>query len=112
MCSKYEAVGDLSVVCKQCGKRTHMFWQDTVDKFIDYLRQSRPFSDKIFISHNYRGYDAQFLLRRFLELRWVPQLIMDGTKILSMSVENFQFLDSLNFMPMSLKGVPKSFDLT
>jgi len=37
---------------------------------------------------------------------------MDGTKILSMSVENIYFLNSLNFMPMSLKGMPKSFDLT
>jgi len=42
----------------------------------------------------------------------VPKLIMDGTKILSMSVENLCFLDSLNFMPMSLKNMPKSFDLT
>ena len=54
---------------------------------------------------------TQFLLRRFLEFRWVSKLIMDGAKILSMSVENFYFLDSLNFMPMSLKNMPKSFDL-
>ena len=37
---------------------------------------------------------------------------MDGTKILSMSVENFCFLDSLNFMPKRLKNMPKPFDLT
>ena len=37
---------------------------------------------------------------------------MDDNKILSMSVEIFYFLDSLNFMPMSLKRMPKSFDLT
>jgi len=47
----------------------------------------------------------------FLELRWVPKLIMDGTKILSMSVENFCFLDSLNFMLIILKNTPKAFDL-
>jgi hypothetical protein len=41
-----------------------------VGKFVDYLRLSRPFADKIYvILHNSRGYDAQFLLRRFLELR-------------------------------------------
>ena len=109
--TKCEAVDDLSVDCEQCGKRTHMFWQDPVGRFIDYLRLFRPFADKIYvISHNSR-YNAQFLLRRFLELRWVPKLIMDCTKILSMSVENFYFLDSLNFMPMSLKNMPKSFDL-
>jgi hypothetical protein len=32
-----------------------------------------------------------------LELRWKPKLIMDGSKILSMVVENFHFLDSLNY---------------
>jgi hypothetical protein len=29
-----------------------------------------------------------------------------------MVVENFHFLDSLNFLPMSLKSMPKSFDMT
>jgi hypothetical protein len=37
---------------------------------------------------------------------------MDGSKILSMVVENFHFRDSLNYLPMSLKSMPKSFDLT
>jgi len=36
---------------------------------------------------------------------------MDSTKILSMVVENTLFLDSLNFLPMSLKSIPKLFDL-
>jgi hypothetical protein len=99
--------------CKQCGKRTHVFWEDPVGKFIDYLQLFRPFADKIYvISYNSRGYDAQFLLRRFLELRWMPQLIMDGTKILSMVVEHLHFLGLLNVLPMSLKSMPKSFDHT
>ena len=90
-----------------------MFWQDLVGKVIDYLRQSRPFADKIYIlAHNSRGYDAQFLLRKFLDLRWTRQLLMDGSKTLSMVAENFCFLDSVNFLPMSLKNMPKSFDLT
>jgi hypothetical protein len=112
MCSKCIAVDNINADCEQCGKRTHVFWDDRVGKFIDYLRL-RPVADKIFvISHNSREYEAQFLLRRFLELRWVPQLIMDGIKILSMVVENFHFSDSLNFLLMSLKSMPKSFDLT
>ena len=105
MCSAVcEAVVDLSVDCKQCGKRTHVFWsEDAVGKFIDYLRLSRPFEDKIYvISHNSPGYDAQFLLRKFLELRWTPKLIMDGAEILSIIVENLYFLVSLNFLPMNL----------
>ena len=113
MCSKCEPVDDLSVDCERCGKRIHTFWQDPVGKFIDYLRQSRPFADKVYvISYNSRGYDAQYLLRSFLDLRWAPQFIMDGSKILSMVVENLHFLGSLNCLRMSLKSVPKSFDLT
>jgi len=113
MCSKWGTVDDLSVDCEQCGKRVHTFWQDPVGKFIDYLRQSRPFAGKVYvISHNSRGYNTLFLLRRFLELRWTPQLIMDGSKYLSMVVENLHFLGSLNYLPMSLNVMPKSFDLT
>ena len=112
MCSKYEAVDDMNVDCEQCSKRTPVFWQNNVGKFINYLRLSRLFADKIYIlSHNSRRYEEQFLLRRFLELRWKPQLIMEGSKFLSMVVENVSFLDSLNFLPMSLKSMPKSFDL-
>jgi len=37
---------------------------------------------------------------------------MDGTIIIRMSVENLYFLDSLNFMPVSLKSMPKLFHLT
>jgi len=37
---------------------------------------------------------------------------MDSSKILSMVVENFHFLDSLKYLPMSLKSMPKSFDQT
>ena len=113
MCSKCQAMDDMEIDCDQCGKCTHVFWEDPVGKFIDYLRLSRPFADKIYvISHNSRGYDAQFLLRRFLELKWKPDLVMDGTKILSMTLGHLKFLDSLNFLPMSLKSISKSFDLT
>jgi len=113
MGSKCEAVDDLSVDCEQCGKHVHVFWQEPVGKFIDHLRQTRPFVDKVYvISHNSRGYNAQFLLRWFLEPRWTSNLIMDGSKILSMVVENLHFPDSLNYLPICLKSMLKSFDLT
>jgi len=37
---------------------------------------------------------------------------MEVTKILSMFVENMHSLDSLNFLPVSLKSMLKSFDLS
>jgi len=82
-----------------------------VSYFIDYLRQSEPFADKVsVISHNLRRYEAQFLLTRFLQLRLFQQLKIGGSNILSMVVNNLYFLDSLNYLPLSLKGMPKSFN--
>jgi hypothetical protein len=113
MCSKCETVDHLNIDYEHCGKRVHMYWEDSIGKFIEYLRLFRPFADKIYvISHTSCGYDALFLLRRFLELRWVPKLITDGMKILSICVDNLDFLDSLNFLAMSLKSMLKSFYLT
>jgi hypothetical protein len=37
---------------------------------------------------------------------------MDGTKILSMRVEHLVFVDSLNYLNMPLKSIPKAFDLS
>jgi len=106
-------VDDLNVDCKQCGKRTHVLWaEDPVGMFVNYLRLSRQFADKIYvISHNAHGYDTMFLLRKFLELRWTPQLLIDCTKILSMIVENLHLFGFLNFLPVSLNSMTKSFDL-
>ena len=99
-------MNDLSVDYEQCGKRTHVFCQDPVGKFI--ISGCSDHLQIIFVLFHTTLVDTtQFLLRRFLELGWVPQLIMDGTKILSMSVENFHFLDYLNFIPMSLNSMPK-----
>ena len=40
----------------------------------------------------------------------MPQLVMEGTKILSMIFENLHFLDLFNFLPFTSKSMPKSFD--
>ena len=70
LCCKCEAMEDVHVDCEQYEKRVHSFLQDPVGKFIHYLRLFRQFADKVYvISHNSRGYDAQFL-RKFLQLRW------------------------------------------
>jgi hypothetical protein len=55
MCSKCETNEDLNIDCEQCGNRIHVFWQDPIDKFIEYLRENRPHADKIYvIAHNAR----------------------------------------------------------
>lgn len=103
---------DLRQKCLQCGTREHIFWDDPVTSFIDYLCESRPFINEIIcISHYGKGFDSQFILQKCIEKRWTPKLIVDGTKILSMKVEHLHFIDSLNFLPMPLSALPKTFDL-
>jgi len=40
------------------------------------------------------------------------QIYNGRSQILSMVIENHHFLDSFNFLPTSLKSMPKSFDIT
>jgi len=111
MCTKCEAMDDLSVYCEQYGKRIHAFWQDLVGNIIIYGCPDNS-RTRFMLFHTTHGYDAQFLLSRFLALRWAPQMIMNGSKILSMVVENPHFLDSLNYLPLSLRSMTKILDLT
>lgn len=41
-----------------------------------------------------------------------PKLIMNGSKIMLLDINcNVRFIDSINFMPMSLAALPKAMDL-
>jgi hypothetical protein len=64
------------------------------------------------LSHNSRGYDAQLLLGRFLKFEWALDVVMDSLKILSMTVEHLTSFYSLNFIPVPLKSIAKSFGLS
>jgi hypothetical protein len=45
---------DLCVDCEQGGKRTHVFsTENSVGKYIEYLRLSKPFADKIYVISYY-----------------------------------------------------------
>jgi hypothetical protein len=47
MCSKCEAVDGLNNDCEQCGKSVHVFCKVPISRFIEYLRPSRPFANRI-----------------------------------------------------------------
>jgi hypothetical protein len=94
----------MNIDFEHCCKHVHVFLEDPIRKFIDYLSLSTLFANKIYVtSHNSCEYEAHFQLRTFLELKWelkwVPELIMDCTKIFSMCVENLNLLNSLNCSP-------------
>ena len=56
MFSKREAIEDINIDCEERGMRVHVFWEEPIGKFIEYLWLSRSFPDKIYsISHNCLG---------------------------------------------------------
>ena len=71
------------------------------------------FKKVVVIAHNGQGYDHQFILNYILtRTRHTPELIMRGTKIISMELDNLKFIDSLNFLPMGVAALPKAFDIS
>ena len=101
--------------CQGCGKRQMIFsGPNTQEEFSKWLI-SEQHKNVTVIAHNARGYDAYFLYNELLKHSNVPDpIIFSGTKIMYMQVGkglNIRILDSLNFLPMPLAKLPKSFGL-
>jgi len=45
-------------------------------------------------------------------LKWKPELIMSGLKIMCMKMEHLVFLDSVSFLPCDLRKLPEAFGLS
>ena len=112
--------------CALCGQKEYIFrGSNTVKDFntfifrtySSYLKDRKKYSNmkndiKAFvIAHNSRSYDCQFILKYCVNNRITPNVLKRGTKILSMKVGNFKFIDSLSFLPMPLKKLPATFGL-
>jgi hypothetical protein len=68
-----------------------------VGDILAYLFEPRPWADKVIaIAHNAKAFDLLFMLNRAIFLKWQPEVIVNGVKIMCMSVEHITFLDSLN----------------
>src|SRR6266436_1300524 len=112
--------------CQQCkGEENEFVGIDCVDQFLKYLftdldyklkqlKQSTQLKDNIkvkVIAHNSKSYDSQFIINYFLKNNVKPTIIKKGSKILSLQYKNFNFIDSLSFLPMPLKNLPKTFGI-
>lgn len=112
-CSMCENVENINQDCRRCGPRKHTFWEeDPVGDFISYLCMRRPWAKKIVvIAHNAKAYDLHFILNRAVLLKWDPELIMNGLKIMGMRFQHLVFLDSCLFMPLPLRKLSDAFGL-
>ena len=112
-CSRCEMQANIDTDCERCGRRRHSFWEYPVGDLLSHLCEPRPWCERVIaISHNARGYDAQFILDRAIVLKWTTELILNGQKIICMKIHHVKFLDSISFMPMALRKLPEAFRLS
>ena len=84
--------------------------KDTVKKFCQWLF-TKEHKDCIVVAHNFQGYDGYFITEYLIENAIHYEIIYRGAKSLSLKVPawGIRFIDSLNFIPMSLAKFPKTF---
>lgn len=101
--------------CDTCGFREVVFrGLNTVSQFCSWLI-SEQHTGVTALAHNARSYDSYFIYEYIISNGMKPQIIFRGAKIMHMQIKqglDITFLDSLNFMPMALAALPKSFGLT
>ena len=107
-------LGEGSEICPYCKtEKCHTFFgENSVGDFCDWLcrYQEEMRSELISISHNFSGYDVLFLLKHLYEKKSTPDVIFRGNKVLMMFIKemNIKFIDSLNYLKMPLKKMPKT----
>lgn len=114
--SALEELGEWACNDPLCGLREKIFkGYDTVHDFCSWLI-SPAHKHFTACAHNGKGYDFLFVLNYCVtEARIKPSCIYAGSKIMSLHIHdnlNIRFIDSLNFMGMALKKLPKAFGLT
>ena len=103
---------NLCIVHNEVGEEWMFQGSDTTKKFCEWLL-SKEHRDCIAVAHNFQGYDGYFI-QEFLNNNAIKyDVLLRGAKILSLTIPmfNIKFIDSLNFIPMSLSKFPKTFDM-
>jgi len=115
ICGTCAEIDDMSVRCRWCGVREFIFRDDPVKQFVDFAtRTTKCFHRIICIAHNAKAFDAQFILKYIVEKSNIteqPRVILNGTKIVVMTIGRTKFIDSINYIPMRLSDLPKAFGL-
>ena len=91
--------------------------ENCLESFLDWVRELTVMEDDerertvICVAHNFQGYDSYFVLDEFYKQKICPEQIVNGAKILSMTVDKLKFIDSMCFLQMPLSGFTKAFGL-
>ena len=108
-----------NLLCAETNRsdQQHTFWGETC--CTDFLRWCYLLSHEVnvdqlvVVAHNFKGYDG-YMIMEALYQEHVTELhhIVNGAKILTLSIPRIKFIDSLNFLPMALAEFQKTFGLT
>lgn len=87
---------------------------DCVKQFLQWLdtlteKGEQPLT---IIAHNFQGYDSQFCLKEYRKQGRIVERVLNGAKILELTVNVIRFIDSLSFFQMPLSAFPKTFGIT
>jgi hypothetical protein len=98
--------------CQSCDKKIIKY---NISEFVDWML-SKENNNYIFIAHNAKGFDAQFIINEF-QKRLIPtdqemNVTLEGTKLLGVKFRKIWIKDSSLFIPMRLEQFPKAFGLT
>ena len=101
---------NLCVVHNEEGEVGLFKGKDNVKQFCEWLL-TKEHQDCIVVAHNFQGYDGYFIMKYLIQNAIKYEFILRGAKVLSMTIPmfNIKFIDSLNFIPMSLAKFPKTF---
>ncbi|XP_020298951.1 LOW QUALITY PROTEIN: uncharacterized protein LOC109863157 [Pseudomyrmex gracilis] len=116
MSSKTEVMSERSSVAgdRELGAVNRDKSRELSEQFVDFAtRTTKYFKQIICNAHNAKTFDAQFIQRYIAEKRVElnPRVILNGTKIVILTVGRTKFIDSINYMPMQLSALPKAFGL-
>lgn len=108
---------DHAPVCAKCTPKNHCFdnaeGRNCVDKFLDFLEETFTNEHVIVIAHNLKGYDGHFIMEALANRESPAQPIMVGWKVIRLQYRKYIcFIDSVNFLKMSLSSFPSAFGLT
>jgi len=80
---------------------------------LSYLNEPRPWANKILATaHNGKAFDLHFIPNRAILVKWNPEFIMNGLKIMCINIENLVFLDSVSFLLCPLRKLSEAYGLT
>mgnify|MGYP003635899018 FL=1 len=100
---------NLIVVEKLYDNKQFKFYN--LDEFIKWSIELEESST--LLAHNFKGYDGVLMLNRIKQqmAKKPDKIVMAGAKVMYMKFGKVRFLDSLNFIPSTLSGMPKMFGL-